>query len=301
MEWNPCRTGQSIEYILAREQGPIVLISPFVKVKALKRLCAEYDVPVTLYTRWMPHEVAAGISDLEVLDVILETGGDVRLHPRLHAKLYLRGFSAMAGSANTTLTGLGFSDPAAVELLVPVALPSEPITALLDLLDRTTPRATQADRAAVAARAAQVDLGGLPFQRDVNESYPQDIEPSPLIEFRDPQVAWAYYSRPDEHDPVLVRKLLRSLAGLGVPPWLETPGGFEAAIGGGMRQGVHGRVIRECQHLPAYAAVTRYRQIMGEVGIDIPDEQADESWRTFCYWAQHFVPEIQLRPTQVGF
>lgn len=301
MEWDPARTGRSVEAILAREDGPIIVIAPFVKAEALRRLCAESDVPVTLYTRWMPHEVAAGISDLEVLDLILDTGGQIRLHPRLHAKAYLRGSTALVGSANTTLRGLGFRDPAAVELVVPVELPNPPITALLGFLERTTPVATQADRDAVAERASQVDLARLPAQADVDETYPEEIEASPLIEFRDPQVAWAYYTRPEDYDAVLVRQLLRSLAGIGVPPWIKTPAAFRAAVGAGMRQGIHGRVLRECNRLPAYAAISRYRHIMNEAGVDVPADRADESWRTFCYWAQEFVPEIELRPTQVGF
>lgn len=301
MQWDPTRTGRNLQEILVREDGPVVLVAPFVKEEALRCLCNEVNVPITLYTRWMPHEVAAGISDLKVLDLIAETGGEVRLHPRLHAKLYLRGTCALVGSANTTLTGLGFRDPAGVELLVPVTLPNEPVSALLGFLKLTTPKATEADREAVAERARQCELPAVSYHPDCDEAYPDGIQATPLIEFRDPKVAWPYYSNPKQYDQVLVRQLLRSLAGLGVPPSIHEPHAFHAAVGAGMRQGIHGRVLRECHQLPAYAAVVRYREIMSQLGIEIPVNNADESWRTFCYWAQHFVPEIRLRPTQVGF
>ena len=301
MEWDPARTGKRVEELLGEESGPVVIVAPFVKASVLRRLCAVIDSPLTLYTRWIPHEVAAGVSDLEVFDIVQDLGGQLRLHPRLHAKVYLRGSNAFVGSANATLTGFGFRDPAGIELLVPVILPSAPITDLLDYLDQTTPVATEGDRHAVAERAAQVDLARVHSRTAGDEMYPDDVEASPLIQFRDPDVAWAYYKRPAEHDHELVKQLFRTLAGLGVPPWIDDRREFEAAVGASMRQGVHGRVLGECQYLPAYAAVGRYREIMSDAGIDLPKERADESWRTFCYWAQRFVPEIRLRPTQVGF
>lgn len=301
MEWNPERTGKQVEDLFADESGPVVMVAPFVKVDAFRRLCAAIDSPLTLYTRWIPHEVAAGVSDVEVFDVVQGLGGQVRLHPRVHAKAYLRGSKALVGSANSTLTGLGFRDPAGVELLVPVVMPSMPIANLLGYLDRTTTVATKSDCEAIAERAAQVDVTRVHWRTADGEMYTDEVEASPLLQFRGPDIAWDYYRRPAEHDQELVRQLLRSLAGLGVPPAIDDRREFEAAIGASLRQGVHGRVLAECRNLPAYATVARYRQIMSDAGIDLPHELADESWRTFCRWVEHFVPEIQLRPNQVGF
>lgn len=301
MEWDPARTGTRVEELLGATSGPVVIVAPFVKVSALRRLCALIDSPLTLYTRWMPHEVAAGVSDLEAFDVVQGLGGQLRLHPRLHAKVYSRGSKALVGSANATLTGLGFRDPAGIELLVPVALPSTPITDLLNYLERTTPIATERDRQAVAERAAQVDLARMYTRTADDERYAHDVEASPQIQFRDPSVAWDYYRYSAQYNQELVKQLFRSLMGLGVPPWINDRREFEAAVGASMRQGVHGRVLKECAHLPAYSAIGLYREILSDAGVHLPEARADESWRTFCYWAQRFVPEIRLHPSQVGF
>lgn len=301
MDWDPERTGMLVEGLFDEEVGPATIVAPFVKTKALERLAPYIDGHLTLYTRWLPHEVAAGVSDLEVFDVVENLGGEVRLHPRLHAKVYLRGNRALAGSPNLTLTGLGFRDPAGIELLVPVILPSQPVTNLLEHLKRSTPVATEDDRRVVAEQAAKVDAARIHPRRVADEMYGDEIDASPLIQFRLPDIAWFYYKNPAEHNPELVRQLFQALAGLGVPPWITDRRDFEAAVGASMRQGVHGRVLRECDGLPAHAAITRYLEIMGDAGVYVSAERADESWRTFCYWAEQFVPEINLKTTQVGF
>ena len=59
-------------------------------------------------TRWLPQEVAAGVSDPEILDMLEERGNfTLSLVDRLHAKLYIAGERCLAGSANVTLAGLG--------------------------------------------------------------------------------------------------------------------------------------------------------------------------------------------------
>lgn len=298
-QWDPARTGRAVEHLLSTESGPVVIVAPFVKVGAFRRLSDMVGGPITLFTRWLPHEIASGVSDLGVFDVVTEAGGQVRLHPRVHAKLYQRGGAALAGSANATSNGLGFHDPAAVELLVPVALPSAPVSALLDLLERTTSIASEADRDAVAERAAAIDANAV--AAPLPEAYPVSVVPTAVIRFRDPTLAWDYYRHPDQHDGVLVDRLLGALVELGVPPGVTDPEFFRSAVGAGMRQGAAGRVLRECRRLPAHAAIERFRTIMQDSGGDVAAADADYLWHTFCDWAAEFVPEVELRPSQVGF
>lgn len=302
--WEPTRTGSRVEELFTVEVGRAVIVAPFVKAEPLRRLCELVHAPVTLYTRWLPHELAVGVSDLAAFDIVVETGGEVRLHPRIHAKLYLRGSRALAGSANISDTGLGFRDPAAVELLVPVTLPSEAVSALLSFLERNTPTASQEDRDAIAERTSLIEEANLParaFAGEATGAYPEHIQATPLLEFRDPEVAWSYYLDPASVDRVVADRLLAGLAGLGVPSGLTDEGTFNAMVGAGMRQGTSGRVLQECRNLPAFAAVERFRSIMDEAGASVRPDVADRQWRTFCYWAERFVPEIRLRATQIGF
>ena len=105
-----------------------VLVAPFMKratVEAIVEHIRE-DVRLTCVTRWWPEEIVAGVSDLEVLDVLRERGNaSLLLYPRLHAKYFRGDARALAGSANLTHRALGWVDPANLELLVP-ADPSDP-------------------------------------------------------------------------------------------------------------------------------------------------------------------------------
>ena len=103
---------------LCREQA--ILVAPFIKSSVSERLLHALapEVAVTIYTRWRPEEVAAGVSDLEVFDqVCLRRNTELRLCDALHAKLYRFDDRVLIGSANLTNTALGWSARPNLELL----------------------------------------------------------------------------------------------------------------------------------------------------------------------------------------
>lgn len=114
--------------LCASVRDEAVLVAPFMKratVDALVKHIGE-DVRLTCVTRWWPEEIVAGVSDLEVLNVLQARGNSrLLLYPRLHAKYFRGDGRALAGSANLTHRALGWVDPANLELLVPVD-PSDP-------------------------------------------------------------------------------------------------------------------------------------------------------------------------------
>ena len=57
-------------------------------------------------TRWLPREIAAGVSDPEILDVLEERGNfTLTLVDNLHAKIYVADENCLVGSSNVTLSG----------------------------------------------------------------------------------------------------------------------------------------------------------------------------------------------------
>lgn len=300
--WDPCRTAEAVESLFARNSGPAIIVAPFAKENVLKRLCSIVGDRVDLYTRWLPHEIAAGVSDLGVLDPVEQTGGAVRLHPLLHAKLYLRGGEALVGSANASSTGLGYRRPSAVELVVPVALPCDPVSRLLEMLGKSSTEADVSLQEAIAQEASRVDVRSLPptgTSRDGDLL--DDAWGTGLLGFRDPKTVWFYYSNPARHSSELGSSAVATVLRLGVPLGITDRSTFKAFVGAAMRQGVHGRVLRECKGLPPHAAVARYLQVLSDVGTEVPDGEADREWRAFCNWAEEFVPEVKLRSVKVGF
>jgi phosphatidylserine/phosphatidylglycerophosphate/cardiolipin synthase-like enzyme len=75
-------------------------------------------IPVRVVARWIPAEIAAGVCDLDIFDVVTaRPGAELYVHPLLHAKLYRFDQTAFFGSANLTAKALGWRAPTNVELL----------------------------------------------------------------------------------------------------------------------------------------------------------------------------------------
>ena len=87
-----------------------ILVAPFMKVSVFRDIVGVLPEGTTLrvFTRWRPMEIALGVSDLEVFDVVTEREYScLRLVNRLHAKYYRGDNLRYLGSANLTSRGLG--------------------------------------------------------------------------------------------------------------------------------------------------------------------------------------------------
>lgn len=154
------RDGDTLLSHVAGASDQLVLCAPFIKAAVLRRLLAATPtkVSVTVVTRWRPEEVAAGVSDLEVYDLVRDrSGAELKLIDRLHAKLYLADALALAGSANLTATALGWCDAPNLEILIPVARDDPSLKdCLLEIEGARV--ATEAERERIAAAAAAMKL-----------------------------------------------------------------------------------------------------------------------------------------------
>jgi hypothetical protein len=128
------------------------------KLDATTRAMAAIPPEITdirLITRWKPEEVAAGVSDLEVLDLVAgRSGAKLLLHPCLHAKLFRADQRCLLGSANLTSKALGWVAPPNLELLVEYDALSPAVAALEKQLVADAIDATPEIRASVAAASA---------------------------------------------------------------------------------------------------------------------------------------------------
>lgn len=130
-----------VEHFAAATQN-VLICAPFIKAGVLNRLLQVIpsSVPVRVVTRWLPAEVAVGVSDLEVFDVVTARDGSrLDLLDRLHAKIYIVDNVALVGSANLTGAALGWSDKPNLELLTALAATSEAIRQFLDQLTEARP------------------------------------------------------------------------------------------------------------------------------------------------------------------
>lgn len=123
--------GVALMELASSSRRELVLCAPFAKKAVVAQVlsCVPDNVQILLFTRWRPDEVAAGVSDTKVLDLLESRGGKVYLHDRLHAKFYRNESRVLLGSANLTATALGWSQSSNLELLV------ESVRGEIDLLE----------------------------------------------------------------------------------------------------------------------------------------------------------------------
>ena len=97
----------------------ITLAAPYLKADALLRVLKVVDskASINCITRWIPHDLAIGASDIDCRTIITERGGSFRLHASLHAKYYRADNIVLIGSANLTSSGMGWSSSPNLEIL----------------------------------------------------------------------------------------------------------------------------------------------------------------------------------------
>lgn len=113
--------GTSLIEVCKRATRSVFIASPFVKLDALRKVMAAIspDVMVTIVVRFLPADIAAGVTDAEIVQELnLRSRTRVLAHPRLHAKIYRADEYALVGSANLTHRGMGWCTGSNIEVLI---------------------------------------------------------------------------------------------------------------------------------------------------------------------------------------
>lgn len=279
-----------VEDLCRSAQAELLLVAPFIKTATLKPLLdlMPEGVAVRCVTRWWPHEIAAGVSDLEVWELF--RGHDSRtlfLRHDLHAKLYKTGERCLVGSVNLTGKALGTVSPPNLELLVEVTPAStkafedelwlatvevddqmcQAMRELVDALPVPMPSARPAPTHRQAGAATAGLAGWIPRTR-----HPENL----LI---------AYRGGASEN---LSRAAAEAAAGdldaLAVPEGLDEDS-FRQAVGVLLLQ------------TPVAAAVDRFAtterrfgEIRDLVARHTGEDDGSRSWQTLLRWLTHFLP-----------
>lgn len=153
--------GERLVEIFSSGQGPVRIASPFIKSEPLQRVLSVLPdgTSVSVYTRWLPFEVAVGVSDVEVYDVVskLEKGG-VFLLRELHGKAYFRGDKGLVGSGNLTLAGMGWRQQSNLEVFVESDIDEDSVSRFFDELERRAYEAGADIRGAIKKCASEIDV-----------------------------------------------------------------------------------------------------------------------------------------------
>jgi len=217
--------GARIRALFENADEEVTVIAPFIKVDALRSLMEVIPAEAHLrcVSRWLPREIAAGVSDPEILE-LLETRGNFSLSlvDRLHAKLYIAGDRCLAGSANVTLAGLGESGEGSnIEVLVETTIDEPGIAATLEAIAQDE-RAATSSTARAARRLAE--------SLSTSKTSPSALTAHWFPASRRPEQAYGFYTQPPSgYLGVADQVLLDDLARSNLPPGLNE-GEFRDAI-----------------------------------------------------------------------
>lgn len=285
--------GDALAADVSRANNRLTLVAPFIKLHALERVLGRLpgQIELTIVTRWEIGEIAAGVSDLSVLDfVTTRPHSRLLLHPRLHAKVLLVDDRvAVVGSANVTDAALGYSPKPNVEAVAVLRPPPNRVFAFLTQLEREAIVATQAIRERLEAAVksvpptpavAHVELAGEPARQP----------PTHFPRFRNPERVYSGYlsilTFGDQDTRVTV---LDDLATLNPPDGLD-----EVAF----RQHVAKRLLAlpEIAAFDVFVAQPRYFGEMAEwlrargVLADHGMEERKRHLQVLIRWLLHFLP-----------
>lgn len=289
--------GEAVLELIRGATSRIVIAAPYVKLSSLRRALSEVPATVTeciCVTRWLPEDIAAGACDLEIFDELTGTpGGQLFVHPHLHAKYYTDGVRTLVGSANLTARGLGWHTPSNIELLV--ALPRE-YPGLLDweaMLLRSAVRATEELRDQIRTRADEL-----------RRTYPVQNVPDVGDEAKDqadtglwiprcpaPERLWGVY-RGRGADTMVSSAYQAAQADLAAlaPPQGLTENFFTAYVAGILRQMPF---LVEMDKLAAMGLTDAKAHdfLADRLGETTEQIEPDQAWRVIKRWLVHFFPE----------
>lgn len=297
MKTNNNTHGDRIRSLLATATKTTAVIAPFIKVSALQSLVKAIpnNIHIRCVTRWHPHDVAAGVSDPEILNILQNRGNfSLSLVDQLHAKIYIADDRCLAGSSNVTLAGLGegHDNSNNIEVLIETSVNDASIA-------ETLKKISAVEREATSIMANTV--------RQLAEALPSIEAPEkpwyPVS--RIPEQAFQFYTEiPIKHVKASERNLIADLARANIQPGLD-------------KKTFRNEICSLLTHMPTAKflletnedVTLRQTDIQPQLALMANNEfSADDLWTSFVNWMSYFfsdrlikqeITEVALRRAKV--
>lgn len=276
--------GDRIRKIFSGARESVSIIAPFVKVQALRWLIEVVapDVHVRCVTRWLPEEVAEGVSDpLIIYDLRARGNYTLTLVDNLHAKIYIADKYCLAGSVNTTYKGLGDVNDHNIEILLASSIDDPSI---MDTLSEIT----KVEKVATIEMAEKIMMlaTSLP-QQDILDTtkvwFPLSNKPDGAFKFYS-NIPEGYLSEPE-------RLLIADLERANIPSGLSEPEfRFEVCS-----------LLSEIPLVDALLDVTKditVTQSDAHAQLNLltnEDFSVNDLWRSLVNWVVYFFPDQVMR------
>jgi len=284
------KIGESLLSVLSSAQRSVRIAAPFIKVPALMRALSVVpsDVKIVCVTRWRPEDIASGVCDLEIFDLIKSRYQSVLLiHPHLHAKFFASDTSCLVGSANLSHTALGWRSPSNLELLIQLDSRDHGLDAWWSRLEAESIEATEDIRAGLAREADQLRATGIPIQWSEADQGSDDEDMIWLPQCPRWTGLWEVYSGDEEQLPNSALASAKSdLAALKLPPGMDRAQ-FEHALRTAFR---HTRIFQEIEQLAKDGLTDLAAHLLLFETCGIATVQAPRRWQLIKRWLSELYP-----------
>ncbi|WP_431897578.1 phospholipase D family protein [Nonomuraea sp. bgisy101] len=278
----PAHIWRQIEELMTGAHGRVTLVAPFIKREVLAAALSAVPASVEsieCITRWVPEEVAAGVSDPEIIELAED---DKRLRialcPSLHAKLYLTGERCLIGSANLTGKATGRVTNPNIEILVEVSATHPEVGRVLAEIEAYAIEATP-HMAALVRRQAELMKEHRPT---ASGQLREEVQQGWYPVTRRPEAVYSYYCGRAQFGRSMEAAILRDLAFLGVPAGL-TEAEFSDWVESRLREIPALRALVKGDRL---TNVDLQHALQDQAGLT--DEQAKRATETIAAWLRHF-------------
>jgi phospholipase D-like protein len=274
-----------IQALLSGARSRVVLIAPFIKLDVFA--AALGAIPdsvrdVSCVTRWSVAEVAAGVSDPEIVQAADRDGGrcTVSIYHALHAKLILVDDVSLVGSANLTGRATGLVQPENLEILVEISSSNEEITRLLHRVSHAVP-ATNELAEQIREQANMLCATAPDFVKQLAVS--TDHHPPFLPVTRSPKLLYgAYRGQMSKYPSDVAAGLVTDLSTLDIPLGLD-----ETDFNSAVRQQLRSTPMLESLFSQGrLGSVELQRHIAQNHGL--ADDRASRVAQNLASWLEHF-------------
>ena len=262
--------GDNIISLLGAAEKKALIVAPFVRSEALSRLLDSIPggTDTTVVTRWRPTDLLSGVSDLGVFDLTELRSIPLYLRHDLHAKYFAADAKCLIGSANVTLTGLGWRTPSNLELLTAAARSDSHIVDFEQELLSGAVLATveQRDRLAQLLELSQRNPVAMAEIDDFEKSVGL-LPPSWVPRVRNPEELYSVYCGNTDVSRSALPTMQKELEQIGTVRGMDEEG-FRTWVAATICQTP--LIARVVQHIEKEGDVTEHwlGDLLAEIGVD---------------------------------
>lgn len=276
--------GDQLVELVGSVRQECLLVAPYIKRATLSRILTpcSHQARLRVVTRWRIDEIALGVSDLEVWDLLKERdGAELWLQPSLHAKYFRGDERVILGSANLTHSGLGWAKNSNLELLEEVFSPYHGKNTFETALFRNATRVDDGLYQEFVEALAAFSSARPPLVEIETGTQLADWRP----ELRFPSDFYLFYSNDfSVLSAAACEAAANDLAALRPPAGMNNDQ-FVRWIGLALLQSP------EFQAIYRFVTVSRRFGEMGRLLEELGATNGSRAWQTWMRWILHFLPD----------